>query len=729
MKLKKSFSKNITTIAICTELVVLLLCFLFLFSYFLEKESKDFYNNAREATTLANMYAKSKFKINGFKQRIKSYSSGATDISSLNRFIQSSNKNTFRVRNYYTLNGVDFVPPIPSFIKNVFNDKAGVDEIKNKLIVHGEIATVLNIFKVGNITAVSAYNISEDPILRKNIKATSLNGFCFSDGKKNIGWLIDGDFPQDCEMPGLNDYEFGLKPQYVVLENTMGLEGFRFVVSDAYHVHRNNKLLLFLGFAICIKFLISVILTIIGKKISTKHLDQVVNDTKILSMKGHSAQVRGKVYKYREFQSLMNTFLTVLDTRESVENQLIIAKDRMEDIVRLRTKELTEAVGKAEEANKSKMEFLASVSHEIRTPMNCIIGFCELIINEGKDINDKGYAKRIIEESETLLHLINDILDHSKIESGKMTLELNRIHLSNFINNIISLGNPFYGSDKVKVGFVLENELPTYIGGDKVRLYQVISNLYFNALKYTSEGSISVVVSLKERIDEDHNLIEFSVVDTGIGIPTDKISGIFDSYNQVEGSLTKEYRGTGLGLTITKKLVDLMKGTITVTSEPGVGSCFTVQLPVAVVEQSKPAKKTKKKHFSESSEKQLKILIVEDYPTNRIVARKHLEAAGHTVHEVENGKEGVELCYQEKYDLILMDIQMPVMDGFTATRKIRGEGGLNGETPIFAMTANGFQSVKDKCYDAGMDNIILKPIRRESFLDSIHSFLKGDVLV
>lgn len=729
MKLKKSFSKNITTIAIGTEFIILSVCFIFLFSYFINKEDKDFRMNSQKSTALANMYSKSKMKTNTLKYYAKSYSNGIIDFETFNKYMQSSNNNEFKIRNYYSVDNSVFVPPVPSFIKDLFHEKSQFLGIDNELVVYGENAIVVNTFEVDNIRLISTYNISKDPILKKNLKATSLNGFCFTNGERHSGWLTDGDFPEKCNLPGIDEYQFGVKPQFVVIENTIGIEGFSFVVSDAFYVNRNNRLLLFLAFIFIAKFLISNLLLLLGRKISAKYLDQVVKDTKDLSVKGHSGLVRGKNYKYKEFQSLMNTFLTVLDTRESVENQLIIARDKMEETVRLRTKELTKAVDRAEEANRSKMDFLASVSHEIRTPMNCIIGFCELIINEGKDLNDKSYAKRIIEESETLLHLINDILDHSKIESGKMTLELNRIHLSNFINNIISLGNPYNGSNMVKVSFVMGNELPTYIGADKVRLYQVVSNLYFNALKYTSRGSISIVVSLKERVDPDHNLIEFSVIDTGIGIPSDRISGIFDSYNQINGTLTREYRGTGLGLTITKKLVDLMKGSISVSSEPGVGSCFSVQIPVAVVEQKRPSKKALKRECVESDWKSIKVLIVEDYPTNRIVARKHLEAVGHTVFEVENGKQAAELCCKEKFDLILMDIQMPVMDGFTATHKIRREKGLNNETPIFAMTANGLQTVKDKCYESGMNNIILKPIRRKSFLSSIHSFLRGDVLV
>ncbi len=491
-------------------------------------------------------------------------------------------------------------------------------------------------------------------------------------------------------------------------------------IKDRFDNNELETLLSVILVLFIIKLLISIIVTFYSFFRFSKFLNLLVNDTGDMSYSGENRESHGRRYRYTEFQILDSAFKRVLEIRQKLENDLLLSIDKMEDCVRERTTELTIAVKKAEEADHSKMNLLTSVSHEIRTPMNCIIGFCEIIINESVDVESKDYSRRIIAESETLLHLINDILDQSKIESGKMVLSCNRVNLEQFIKGIISLGNPY--GNKVSIDYIPQGNIPRFVGVDEIRLYQVISNIYFNALKYTRKGSVSIFVSY------DNDLLEFNIIDTGIGIPTNRIDSVFEQFQQLDSELTQGFRGTGLGLTITKKIVELMGGEIFVKSEPNNGSCFTVLIPVTETNQDSAKKLDDEFKLVESSVGK-KILVVEDYPTNRIVVKKHLESVGYIVIEAINGKCGVDVSLQQKFDLILMDIQMPIMNGFDAAKTIREPANPNMYTPIIAMTANGLQVISKKCKNYGINDIIVKPIRKNSFLNCINKYLTGDIFV
>ena len=412
----------------------------------------------------------------------------------------------------------------------------------------------------------------------------------------------------------------------------------------------------------------------------------------------------------------------------------------------IRERKLTEeklrlAKEEAESASKEKSAFLANISHEVRTPLNGIIGMLELFSDTPLTDEQREFFESIEVEANALLGLISGILDFSKIEAGKIDLEESPFDLHALLASIEK-------SEKMKVhqkglDFLLsvDRAVPGNLSGDAARLRQVIVNLISNAAKFTSKGIIGVSVAVEERSDTAVRL-RFEVRDTGIGIPKEKQADIFSSFTQVDPSTTRIYGGTGLGLAICKQLVLLMGGTIGVESEYGKGSTFhfTVSFgretalpgnfPPGVKGTGTPDAPRFEKIPGAATEERpcsgLHILLAEDYPTNQRVALRYLVRAGYKVDVAENGIEAVELFRKNRYDLILMDIQMPLMDGFMATKEIRAQEERSGSSvPIIAMTAHAFADYREKCITEGMDDYITKPLRKASLLSLVKTWTKG----
>ena len=363
----------------------------------------------------------------------------------------------------------------------------------------------------------------------------------------------------------------------------------------------------------------------------------------------------------------------------------------------------------AELANETKNRFLANISHEVRTPINAIIGFCDLTIKTVTDPEHKTNLKRIKDSSEHLLSLIKDILDYSQIESGKLELKNESFELNNLITSVI---NAFYldaESKKIKLTYSIEDKVPKYVKGDSDVLRQVLYNLIGNAIKFTDAGDVKATVKLKEPKNKDNKVrLLFSVKDTGVGITKLKQKLIFNDFTQADSSSVRRFGGAGLGLTISKRFVEMMNGRIWVESEKGKGSNFMFEILITAEDDKIPVN-----IVDETVEREaLHILVAEDNLLNAQVISAFLKRLGHTAKTVDNGKKAVDILALEKFDAVLMDIEMPEMDGLEATKAIRSGKVdiLDSKIPIFALTAHALKDYEDKCYEVGMDGYLTKPI-------------------
>ena len=381
---------------------------------------------------------------------------------------------------------------------------------------------------------------------------------------------------------------------------------------------------------------------------------------------------------------------------------------------------LIEAKRNAEDASLAKSMFLANMSHEIRTPMNGIIGFTDLLLDMVKDPDQHSYLEMIHRSSEALLKIINDILDISKIESNKVELFNVVFDLQQTISDVINLAHTKLRDDSVKIHWENAN-LPQWVHGDELRFRQVLSNILGNAVKFTTQGSVVLTNSILEQRDQKLHL-EFHITDTGPGIPADKLETIFEPFQQADNSITRKFGGTGLGLTLSRKLVQLMGGEIQLKSEEKKGSCFSFDVIFGSVDLESVVPVLPDHEESDHLERKLHLLLCEDNLINQKLAVKILESLGCAVELAGDGATGVEKGLINFYDVILMDLQMPIMDGLTATKKLRSFG---CKTPIVAMTANAMQGDREICLASGMNDYVSKPIRRKELIAALRRVMKN----
>jgi two-component system, sensor histidine kinase len=459
----------------------------------------------------------------------------------------------------------------------------------------------------------------------------------------------------------------------------------------------------------------SILITISVSRSIEKGIKAIIDGAALIS-KG-SLQTRVKVYSRDEIGVLATSFNQMIETLERNMRNIHELKEAEE--------KLKKEKERAEASEKTKQLFLAKMSHEIRTPMNAILGFAKLLEESLETREQQEYIHIIIKSGDDLLVILNDILDFSRMEAGKIVFENLPFNLRDIIRTTMLMMEPKSKQKGISLKCRIDERIPQMIVGDAVRLNQIVLNLVSNAIKFTEKGEIKITVNFIE--ENAHNIsLAFSVRDTGIGIPFDKQEKIFESFEQATNDTARKFGGSGLGLSIVKQLVKLQNGEISVKSHPGLGSDFHFNLSfiksneevnIAVPEQTETLME---------KGKGIHVLVVEDNAINQTLVIKVLKRQGFETDVAENGLVAIEKHCKHNFDVILMDLQMPEMDGYEATRRIRELETDKKDIPIIAMSAHTFKGEYEHCIEIGMNEFISKPFDTKELFEKIHKLVKKE---
>ena len=470
------------------------------------------------------------------------------------------------------------------------------------------------------------------------------------------------------------------------------------------------------------------------------HIEVLDENNRIINEKVYSIIKEKEIYETTAFRvyfysvlmviilviaaSVINGAVYMLTKRQSAEHELIVRKLQDE-----KTQALEKALHMEEEANKMKSAFLANMSHEIRTPINAIIGMGIMITRESKEQSTKRYARDIRNASKTLLALINDILDFSKIESGNLELVMGEYDLGVLVNDLVNMIQP--KADDKKLDFIVnvDENIPKMLYGDDVRIEQIIINILNNAVKYTHQGSVTFNMGY-EKVSEDQIELKVSITDTGIGIKEEDIEKLFSPYQRFDEQRNKKVEGTGLGMSITKSLLEKMNSVLNVTSVYGKGSTFAFTILQSVCGEGVIGNFKENNDFGDRESeiekfhaKEAIILVVDDVEMNLIVAKNLLKRIQVQIDTASSGTEAIEMAKNRKYDIIFMDAMMPGLSGEESMQRIRQECKINWETPIIVLTANAIKGAREEYIEAGFDDYLSKPIDGIQFEDIIEKYL------
>ncbi|MGA1844317.1 MAG: ATP-binding protein [bacterium] len=512
--------------------------------------------------------------------------------------------------------------------------------------------------------------------------------------------------------------------QQILLEQEM--IGTIFIQTDLSEIHSRIKQSgAIVGIIISVAFLLAMMLSFLLHRVVSEPVLNLAMIAKTIS-KERDYSIRAHKRGQDEIGTLIDGFNEMLDEIQKRDNELESHREHLEEMVADRTaklkrqqKDLKEALNRAEQltieaqsANRAKSEFLANMSHEIRTPMNAILGFTDLLDSRINDREQKAYLKSIKSSGKSLLTLINDILDLSKIESGKMELQLEPVNPYSIFSEIKHIFSPNIFDKGINFFLEVDPTLPANLLLDEVRLRQILFNLVGNAVKFTDKGYIKLSArNMAKQEEKDTVDVMIVVEDTGIGIAPGSLKTIFEAFRQQDGQSTKIYGGTGLGLAISKRLVEMMGGVISVQSTPRKGSTFEILLKDVRV-ASTHAVPQEEGDFDPGSIafEEAVLLVVEDVPLNRALIREYLRYTEISVVEAEDGEKALVLARKHHPDAILMDIKMPVLNGYEAIQHLRNDATLN-TIPVIALTASGMKKDKERIMESGFDGFLVKPLQ------------------